>query len=402
MILFSLFGAVFGMSEETIAFIIVLVPLSISMGYDSITGVLMCYVAAHVGFAAAMLNPFTIGIAQGLAGLPAFSGIEYRFLCWLLLTLLAIVFTLLYAARVKKKPERSPMYQFDQYWRTRSKETNLQLEILKSSWATWFVYASIALIFLFCSIRMPYSLIAIGSHSYLMLVFPVIFAIYLILGFLAIRKSAVNFILIILLFTVIMLIVGVLAYQWYIKEIAALFLGMGLAAGFACKMGFDRNVRLFLEGCKDIMVAALVVGMAGGIIVILENGNIIDTILYTLSQSMTNSSKGEAIGAMYLIQTALNIIIPSGSAKAALTIPMMVEFSDIIGVSRQLTVLAFQFGDGFTNMITPTSGVLIGVLGAARIPYAQWLRFIWKFILGLILIGFLLLLIPLIISFSGF
>ena len=117
---------------------------------------------------------------------------------------------------------------------------------------------------------------------------------------------------------------------------------------------------------------------------------------------MTDTGKEGAVGAMYAIQTVLNIFIPSGSAKAALTIPMMAEFSDIIGVSRQLTVLAFQFGDGITNMITPTSGVLIGVLGVARIPYAKWVKFIWPFIIGLIIIGFLLLLPPLFLHFNGF
>ena len=177
---------------------------------------------------------------------------------------------------------------------------------------------------------------------------------------------------------------------------------MGIATGAAFSLRFDKIIRLFLDGCKDIMVAALVVGMAGGIIIILEDGKIIDTILHGISQAMTDTGKEGAVGAMYAIQTVLNIFIPSGSAKAALTIPMMAEFSDIIGVSRQLTVLAFQFGDGITNMITPTSGVLIGVLGVARIPYAKWVKFIWPFILGLIIIGFLLLLPPLFVGFNGF
>lgn len=117
MLMFSAFGAIFGMSEETLAFMVIFVPLAISMGYDSITGVLMCYVAAHVGFAGAIFNPFTIGIAQGLSGLQPFSGLEYRCLCWLILTTIAIVFTLIYAARVKKNPQKSFMYELDAYWR---------------------------------------------------------------------------------------------------------------------------------------------------------------------------------------------------------------------------------------------------------------------------------------------
>ena len=145
-LLFSLFGAVFGMSEETIAFIVIFVPLTISMGYDSVVGVLICYVAAHVGFAGAMLNPFTIGIAQGLSGLPTFSGLEYRMICWLILTILAIVFILIYAAKVKKNPEKSFMYDLDSYWREKVNVQQNDLVRQKSTISTWIVYSFIAII----------------------------------------------------------------------------------------------------------------------------------------------------------------------------------------------------------------------------------------------------------------
>ena len=403
MLLFSLFGAVFGMSEETIAFIVIFVPLAISMGYDSVVGVLMCYVAAHVGFAGAMLNPFTIGIAQGLSGLAPFSGLEYRFVCWLILTVLIITFTLIYAAQIKKKPQRSFMYQLDEYWRNKSHEQDeAQQQQHKSTLLTWLVYGLIGAVLVFCAFRFPHTSISIGGQTHSLLLFPILAPSWLLLGFFTTSKSAHSFILTLLLLTVIMLVVGVLGYQWYVMEIAGLFLAMGIASGLAFSLHFDRIIRLFLEGCKDIMTAALVVGMAGGIIIILEDGKIIDTILFAISQAMTNSGKTTSVGAMYLIQNMLNIIIPSGSAKAALTIPMMSEFSDIIGVSRQLTVLAFQFGDGFTNMITPTSGVLIGCLGIARIPYVKWLKFFLPVVLVMIVIGFLLLLPPLYFNLAGF
>lgn len=402
MLMFSLFGSVFGMSEETIAFIVIFIPLAISMGYDSIVGVLMCYVAAHVGFAGAMLNPFTIGIAQGLSGLPTFSGIGYRLFCWILLTVVAIVFTLIYANWVKKHPRKSIMYELDQYWRDKTEEVNTDQSVQKSTVATWVVYGLVAAVLLFCAITMPRTTITIGTGSHSVVLFPVIAACYALLGFFATRKSVHHFILTLLLLTIVVLVTGVLGYGWYVMEIAGLFFAMGIAAGFAFNMKLDRVVRLFLDGCKDIMVAALVVGLAGGIIVVLEDGKIIDTILYAISQGFGGSGRVGTAGIMYLVQNALNIIIPSGSAKAALTIPMMAEWSDLMGVSRQLTVLAFQFGDGFTNMITPTSGVLIGVLGVARIPYAKWIKFIWPFILGLIVLGFLLLLPPLFMPFAGF
>ncbi len=402
MLIFSLFGSVFGMSEETIAFIVIFVPLAVSMGYDSITGVLMCYVAAHVGFAGAMLNPFTIGIAQGLSGLPTFSGLGYRFLCWIILTLIAIIFTLLYARWVKNHPSKSIMYELDQYWRDKSSVEKIDQSLQPASRFTWVVYVGILLVLLYCACTMPTTFITIGNGSSKVVLFPIITACYALLGFWSARKSVHHFILVLLLFTIVVLVTGVLGYDWYVMEIAGLFFAMGLCAGVAFGFNFDKIIRLFLEGCKDILVAALVVGLAGGIIVILEDGKVIDTILYAISQGMSGTGKVGATASMYLVQNLLNLIIPSGSAKAALTIPIMAEWSDLMGVSRQLTVLAFQFGDGFTNMITPTSGVLIGVLGVARVPYAKWFRFIWKFLLGLILLGFLLLLPPLFFPFVGF
>ena len=343
MMLFSLFGAIFGMSEETIAFVVVFIPLAIQMGYDSIVGVCMCYVAAHIGFAGAMLNPFTIGIAQGIADLPLFSGLEYRVFCWVVLTVIGIAFVLWYAHRVKAKPERSPVYKLDSYWRERQENT---------------------------------------QHSSL-----------------TIQHSLI---LVILLLTIVALVVGVLKFGWYIEEISALFLAMGILSGIVDKQGADNIAKLFLAGCKDILSAALVVGLASGIIFILRDGHVIDTILYGLTRSLAELGEVASLGVMYVFQTLLNIVMPSGSAKAALTMPIMTQFADLIDVSRQTTVLAFQFGDGFTNMLTPTSGVLIGVLGMARIPYGTWLKWVWKFILALIVIGFILMLPTLWLELPGF
>jgi len=371
------------------------------MGYDSVVGVLMCYVAAHVGFAGAIFNPFTIGIAQGLSNLQPFSGLEYRCFCWLILTTIAIAFTLFYANRVKKNPQRSFMYELDSYWRDRALEKT-EHETTQSHTGTWLVYGLISGLLIFLAIRFPITQITIGNNIHTAVLFPIIAGIFILLGFYAARQSVHGFILTLLLLTIVMLVVGVLGYGWYVGEIAALFLAMGIATGFAYSIKFDQMIRLFLEGCKDIMNAALIVGMAGGIIVILQDGKIVDTILYGASQLVADSGKEGAVGGMYVIQNLLNLIIPSGSAKAALTIPMMAEFSDLVGISRQINVLAFQFGDGFTNMITPASGVLIGCLGIARIPYAKWAKFIFPFILCLIIVGFLLLLPTIYLPLNGF
>jgi uncharacterized ion transporter superfamily protein YfcC len=407
MLLFSVFGAVFGMSEETIAFVIIMVPLAITMGYDSIIGVCMCFVAAALGFAGAVLNPFTIGIAQGLAELPLFSGIEYRMFCWLVINAAGIGFILHYANKVKKKPESSLVYDDDEYWRKKG-NTSIESVEYNTSVAAWVTYGIILSGLIIFSVIYPVTEIKIGDpesgtgSSAILPVIPVLTGLFAVSGWLSLRKSAHFFVLSLLGFTILFLITGVMGYDWYIMEIATLFFAMGIFAGIAMNNSPNKITQLFLDGVKDILSAALIVGLAGGIISILENGKIIDTILYGLSQSMKDFGKIASVGIMYLIQTFINIVIPSGSAKAALTMPIMAPFSDLIGVSRQATVMAFQFGDGFTNMITPTSGVLIGVLGVAKIPYDKWVRWVTPFIIMLIILGLILLVPTVTMKLSGF
>ncbi|MCK9447996.1 MAG: AbgT family transporter [Bacteroidales bacterium] len=401
MTMFSIFGAVFGMSEETIAFAIILIPLAISMGYDSIVGVGLVYVAAHLGFAAAVLNPFTIGIAQGLADIPLFSGIEYRIFCWVVINAVGFFFILRYASRVKKNPNASPMFELDEYWRKRE-ELQQQSADYHTPLMAWIVYGIIILTLLLFSWYYPITTLKIGNSSLSFYLIPVATAVFIVAGYFSLRKSVHFFILLLLTYTILFLIVGVMGYGWYVMEIATLFMALGIASGLSFDQSADTIARSFLDGVKDILSAALIVGLAGGIIVILEDGGIIDSILYGLSKAMVNFGQVASVGAMYLIQTVINIIIPSGSAKAAITMPIMAPFSDLIGVSRQATVMAFQFGDGFTNMITPTSGVLIAVLGVARIPYSKWVKWIWPFMLIMIILGFLLLIPTVTMQLNGF
>ena len=320
-VLFSLGGAVFGMSEETIPFVGIVVPLVVSMGYDALMGMLVVYVAANIGFSAAFLNPFTVGIAQEMAGLPLFSGMGYRFCCWALLTALTVGAVLLYAKRSKKTPARETAAA-----KTAAPPTRRQVWIL------------------------------------------------IVLGL-----------------TVAALVWGVTRHQWYLPEITALFLAMGILCGLIAGFPAGRIVDELLAGAKDILSAALVVGVASGIIVILQDGHIIDSILHAMQEGLDGTGPLASLGAMYGIQAVINFLIPSATAKAAITIPIMAPFSDMVGVARQAMVLAFQFGDGFTNMLTPTSGVLMASLAMARIPYGRWLRWIWKAVLVLLAVGFVLL-----------
>lgn len=416
MLLFGVFGAVFGMSEETIAFTAIIIPLAVSLGYDPIVGVCMVYVAAHTGFAGAMLNPFTVGIAQEMSGLQLFSGIGYRTLCWAILMAIAVVTVLLYARRVKKNPEISPVYGpvWDQ-WKHSPGNVPAALPSVAagsgsadpatgaSAAAWWTFLATAAAVILFAAFCSDSCMIKAGNSMYhapyLLWTAAILFIISSVLS---LRDSSVMFIMNLLIFTIIFLIIGVMGYGWYITEISALFFALALASGCAAGYSPDRIAKEFIEGAKDIFSAALVIGFAAGIIIILKDGRILDTILHSLAGSLDGSARELALASMYGIQNLINIFIPSASAKAAITMPVMAPFSDMIGISRQTAVLAFQFGDGFTNMITPCSGVLLAVLSIARIPYAVWVRWIWKFILVLLVAGFLLLLPTLYCSIAGF
>ena len=343
-VLFSLAGAVFGMSEETIPFIGIVVPLAVSMGYDAIMGMLVVYVASNVGFSSAFLNPFTVGIAQGMADLPLFSGMGYRIFCWAFLTTLMCIFVLLYARRSRRTPSPVP-------------EETAGVSDLSEDGAK--------------------------AQS----------------GRLTAQQQ---WILVVLALTVVGLIVGVTLWDWYLPEITGLFLGMGLLCGLIAGFSANRIAEELIAGAKDILSAALVVGFASGIIVILQDGKIVDSLLHSMQEGLDGTSPVASLSAMYGIQALINFIIPSATAKAAITIPIMAPFSDMVGVSRQAMVLAFQFGDGFTNMITPTSGVLIAALAMARIPYTQWVRWIWKGVLVLLGLGLLLLLPTVLLDIAGF
>ena len=362
-LLFSLGGAVFGMSEETIPFVGIVVPLVVSLGYDAIMGLLVVYVAAAVGFASAFLNPFTVGIAQEMAGLPLFSGMGYRIFCWVLLTGLFIGFVLWYAQRLRtKRAVLCPGAGFSAAADTNSPET------CPGDGSS-------------ASADTKTAETCAGG---------------------AVSPGRQRWILLVLFLAVVALVVGATVWHWYIAEISALFLAMGILCGALAGFRPDRIAQEFVAGAKDIFPAALVVGLASGAVVILQNGKVMDTILHGLESGLGDSGRVGALSMMYGVQTVINLLIPSATAKAAITIPVMAPFADLIGVSRQAMVLAFQFGDGFTNLITPTSGVLIASLAMARVPYTQWVRFIWKYVLALILAGFVLLLPTVLFPLAGF
>ena len=326
MSLFSLAGATFGMSEEVLAFILIFIPFARALGYDSIVGVAIPFVGAGTGFAAAFLNPFTVGVAQGIADLPLFSGIEFRLVMWVVFTTISVVFVARYAAKIKKNPLLSPVHALD----------NERAEYNQPS----------------------------------------------LVGKLTNRQRVV---LGVLAATLVSLVVGALKFDWYITEIGALFLGMAILSGIVGRLKMKEFSDSFVSGAKDMLNAALVVACSRGILVIASEGKIIDTVLDSMTGLVRQAHPIISAYSMLVVQFTLHFLVPSGSGQAALSMPIMTPLSDLLGVTRQTAVLIFQYGDGFNSLILPTSGVTMGVLAIARIPYERWLK--WVIPLQILLYG---------------
>jgi uncharacterized ion transporter superfamily protein YfcC len=402
MALFAVFGAVFGMSEETIPFVLLFVPLARSLGYDAIVGVAMCFVGAALGFAGALLNPFTIGVAQGIAGVQPFSGLEYRLFCFAIINLVGISYVLWYARSKGRYAAKSLCASANDWW---SKQAVGAADLpshrpgSQTAYVSWSLLLGVIVLFAW---HYPLSSFEAGGGQWQLPAIPILAGIYALGGWWLLRQSVYHVLLFHLSLAIGGIVVGVMAHGWYMEEIAAVFLAMAVVNAGVMQQSADDFVHEFLAGARDMASAALVVGLAAGILVILEQGLIIDAMLYHTANLFKDLPKAWAAEVMFAVQTGINILVPSGSGQAALTMPVMAPLADLLGISRQTAVLAFQFGDGFTNLITPTSGVLIGVLGMARIEYAQWFRFMLPLQLLLLLTGALLLLPPLFWSLPGF
>lgn len=342
MLVFSLAGSIFGMCEETIPFVLIFIPLSLSLGYDSLVGVAIPFLGAAAGFAAAFFNPFTVGIAQGLSNLPLYSGLAYRLLAWVLGTAITIAFVMIYASKIKKNPQSSPVYKLDQERAPAQYTGNSDI----SAW-NW-------------------------RHRGVLLVF----------------GSGM-----------LVLILGILLKNWYIEEIAALFLGLGLAAGLISGLTPSQIAQNFINGAKDMVGVAFVIACSRAILIIAQDGKILDTLLFHASGFISYFPRIVTAQMMFLTQSLINFFVHSGTAQAALTMPIMAPLSDLVHITRQTSVFAYQLCE-FVNPILPTSAVTMGVLGMARIPWEKWAR--WFLPLMLILMALsLLLLIPPVLTHWG-
>lgn len=328
-ILFSLGGATFGMAEECIPFAMIMVPFVIALGYDSIVAVTVTYVAAQVGNATSWMSPFSVAVAQGIAGIPVLSGATFRLILWVVGTLLSAGYTMIYAERIRKNPTHSVVYDSDAYFRDRMNTTTDE--------------------------EKEFTL----GHKLILLE---------------------------MLAVLIWIVWGVTQKGFYIPEIASQFFVMGFVAGVIAivfhlnGMTINGMASAFQAGVADLAGTAVVVGMAKGILLVLGGSDAnVPSTLNTVLHAIGTAVKGVPafLGAefMYLFQSCFNLVVTSNSGQAALTMPIMAPLADIIGVTRQVAVLAFQMGAGFVDAFTPVSASLIGVLGVARIDWGKWAKF---------------------------
>ena len=310
------FGAfTIGMGEEYVPLIPIIVTMSLAMRMDAIVAMGMVWIPYGIGWACAGTNPFNVVIAQNIAAVPIFSGLGARVV--LLLLFLAVAFHHLYryAIRVQKDPAQSLVAHID--------------------YSTGF--------------EPPEDVELTGSRIAILVVF---------------AGAIVGF------------VYGAATYGWYIGELMAVFLGVGVLAAVLSRMSPGATSRSFIAGAAEMTAAALMVGFARTIEVVLSDGQVIDTIINAIAGAVRGLGPEAAALGMLIVQTICNLFIPSGSGQAVVTMPIMSPLATLTGVPQQTAVLAFQFGDGFTNMIVPTSALVMGALALGKIPYGAWARFI--------------------------
>ncbi|HGF7599901.1 TPA: putative basic amino acid antiporter YfcC [Enterococcus hirae] len=342
---FSFGGATFGMAEEVIPFSMVMVPFVIALGYDSIVAVTVTYVASQVGNASSWMSPFSVAVAQGIAGIPVLSGATFRLIMWVVITALSAGYLMIYGEKIRKNPESSLTYKSDDYFRSHLKKTTDEKKAFML------------------------------GHKLILLE---------------------------MLIVLVWIVWGVTQEGYYIPEIASQFFVMGLVAGIIAVIFKLDGMRIndiassFQSGAADLAGTAIVVGMAKGILLVLGGSDAsvpsaLNTILHGIGTALAGVPAAIGAWAMYIFQSLFNLVVTSNSGQAALTMPIMAPLADLVGVSRQVAVLAYQLGAGFMDAFTPVSASLIGVLGVARIEWAKWARFQIKmqgffFVLGTIFI----------------
>ncbi|MEB6242381.1 YfcC family protein [Staphylococcus gallinarum] len=316
---FAIVATLIGTAELSLVYIPVIIPLIIALGYDSITATAIALCGTVVGFTVGVLNPINTGLAQKLSGIPVFSGIGLRIILFIVVLAVTIMFIMRYAQKIKNKPTLSSVYHADIEKRDLYQNITNQEPIEATNRQKW----GIAVVLLFFVI----------------------------------------------------LVYGVISQGWFMIEMAGLFIIMGIIVGLVTGLSTQAICEAFNEGFKDVLMGAIIVGLARSIAVVLEDGKIMDTIVHGLGSVIDGATPTIAVVGMYAVQVAINFIISSGSGQALVTMPIMAPLADMLGITRQTAVLAFQLGDGFTHIFYPTSGYFMAALAIGGVSYTKWIRF---------------------------
>ncbi|WP_279009545.1 YfcC family protein [Synergistes jonesii] len=347
MIIFGCGSAFAGNFEEYLVFVPLMIAVCVAIGFDSLTAIGVVFCAAASGYAGAMTNPFTVGVAQGISGLPMFSGIVFRAGVFIALITASIIYVTLYARRIKRNPEISAVHEIDL-------EHNSHMHT---------------------AIAEAQSRGMTTRHKLVLLTFVAAIAV---------------------------LVYGVLKLGFYIDELAALFVIVGIVAGIAGGLKPGEIADSFLKGCDNMLFACMVIGLCNAVIIITENASIMDTVIHSLSMMLNGLPPAVSACAMFIVQDIFNVLVPSGSGQAAITMPIMAPLADVIGVTRQTAVLAFQMGDSFTNVLAPTSGEVIAALAMAKIPYGKWVKWLLPLFGIWCLIAFVSLIVAVTVGYGPF
>ncbi|MCT4621054.1 MAG: AbgT family transporter [Marinisporobacter sp.] len=345
MFVFAMIDTFIGMPELCMVYVPIILPLALALGYDSITACAIALAGSAAGFTAALTNPFTVAIAQKIAGLPLYSGTQYRIVFLFFTTTIGAIYVSRYAKKVKNNPQLSAMYEDD----IKNRELLCKDTEFKTTLTTRQTLGGVSAVILF----------------------------FVLIG-------------------------GVFKLGWDMPEIGAMFIIIGMVSGLVSGLTGDEICESFVDGCRDVLVGALIIGVARSINVIMEEAQIIDTVINSLGSMVKQLPTVATPLGMLSVQTFFNFLIPSGSAKTLITMPIMAPLSDIVGITRQTSILALQIGDGLSNILWPTSGYFMATLAVAKVPWTKWAKFYFPLFLIWTSVGAVFLVVAHLIKWGPF
>lgn len=346
MTVFAVIDAFIGMPELCLVYVPLILPLALVLGFDSITAVAIALCGSAAGFTAALTNPFTIGIAQKIAGLPLYSGAVFRIITLFFTLIVGVIFVMRYALKIRKNPESSLMYEADKL---------IKEQVLGS-----------------------------GDEA---------------VAKITARQKLAGLTAIVLFF---LLIYGVFRLGWDMPQIGGIFIAIGIVSGLIAGLSGKEISEAFFQGCRDVLLGALIIGIARAIIVVMSDGQIIDTVIFGLSLFVQKLPPAVTSVGMLLVQSLFNFLVPSGSGQTVITMPIMAPLADLVGVTRQTAVLALQYGDGISNIFYPTSGYFMASLALARVPWEKWAKFMLPLFFIWTVVGAVFLVIAQVIQWGPF